>query len=66
MKYEIKYEVEKNKGTMIEDSTITIDTLNYKENSLFLEGLKRKILRLPSTSWLASMEDVKIVGIDSL
>ncbi|MBU5316818.1 hypothetical protein KQI30_11130 [Clostridium bornimense] len=66
MKYEIKYEVEKNKGTMIEDSTITIDTLNYKENSLFLEGIKRKILRLPSTSWLASMEDVKIVGIDSL
>lgn len=66
MKYEIKYEVEKCIGSVVEDSNITIDSLNFQESSLFMKGIKRKILRLPSTSWLASMEDVKIIGIDSL
>ena len=64
MKYEIKYTVEKKTGSIIAEFNVTsIDTLDYKENTNLINGIKRKILNLPSTSWLATMEDVKILGI---
>ena len=64
MKYEIKYTVEKKTGSIIAEFNVaSIDTLDYKENTNLINGLKRKILNLPSTSWRATREDVKILGI---